>query len=691
MAALLNRLFLWQKFTLLAVLAFFLVSVPLTMYVSESNKAVNAAAAELRGLAPVRAVMNTVLRVQQHRGLSAMVLAGNDAAQAQRATKHEEVDKAIASMNGIAAEISHPEIAAQWKDASGRWTLLAGKITQRTVSGADSFAEHTALIVQMLKIGERIVDHYGLSLDPETDSYYLVDTALVQSPNLIEALARLRGKGASILTAKNASMDDRVMLMALVEKANERYAGIRNSLEKSIAANPSVQDKLAAPMRNTLALGDEVLRLATEQVVKPEQFTYAAPEYFAKLTDAITAQVQFYEAAADMLEDILAARKATLAYTEYALVGVVLLISLLAALLSYGIIRSISVPLHQAVAVAKQVASGDLTAQIDVRYNNETGELLQALKDMNKGLINIVTEVRGGTQTIASASGQIAAGNLDLSSRTEQQAGSLEETASSMEEITSTVKQNAENARQANQLALCASDVASKGGEMVSSVVETMSSINASSKRIVDIIGVIDSLAFQTNILALNAAVEAARAGEQGRGFAVVASEVRTLAQRSAAAAKEIKELINDSVGKVDAGTRLVDQTGTTMEEIVASIKRVSDIIAEITVASDEQRAGIMQVNDAVAQMDQVTQQNASLVEEAAAAAEALQEQAQNLAEVVSVFRLGDEQAMVKAPSNVTPLRTVRNISAPRLTAAGASRAPSVTATQVKRIGTTRA
>jgi len=619
------------------------------------------------------------------------VLAGNDAAQAQRATKHEEVDKAIASMNGIAAEISHPEIAAQWKDASGRWTLLAGKITQRTVSGADSFAEHTALIVQMLKIGERIVDHYGLSLDPETDSYYLVDTALVQSPNLIEALARLRGKGASILTAKNASMDDRVMLMALVEKANERYAGIRNSLEKSIAANPSVQDKLAAPMRNTLALGDEVLRLATEQVVKPEQFTYAAPEYFAKLTDAITAQVQFYEAAADMLEDILAARKATLAYTEYALVGVVLLISLLAALLSYGIIRSISVPLHQAVAVAKQVASGDLTAQIDVRYNNETGELLQALKDMNKGLINIVTEVRGGTQTIASASGQIAAGNLDLSSRTEQQAGSLEETASSMEEITSTVKQNAENARQANQLALCASDVASKGGEMVSSVVETMSSINASSKRIVDIIGVIDSLAFQTNILALNAAVEAARAGEQGRGFAVVASEVRTLAQRSAAAAKEIKELINDSVGKVDAGTRLVDQTGTTMEEIVASIKRVSDIIAEITVASDEQRAGIMQVNDAVAQMDQVTQQNASLVEEAAAAAEALQEQAQNLAEVVSVFRLGDEQAMVKAPSNVTPLRTVRNISAPRLTAAGASRAPSVTATQVKRIGTTRA
>jgi methyl-accepting chemotaxis protein len=259
---------------------------------------------------------------------------------------------------------------------------------------------------------------------------------------------------------------------------------------------------------------------------------------------------------------------------------------------------------------------------------------------MNSSLVKIVGDVRTGTDSMASASSQIASGNLDLSSRTEEQASSLEETASSMEEMTSTVKQNADNARQANQLAASASEVALRGGSVVAQVVDTMSSINESSKKIVDIIGVIDGIAFQTNILALNAAVEAARAGEQGRGFAVVASEVRNLAQRSAAAAKEIKGLIGDSVEKVDLGARLVEQAGTTMDEIVDSVKRVTDIMSEITCASQEQTSGIEQINQAISQMDQVTQQNAALVEEAAAAAESLQEQAGALAQVVSVFKL---------------------------------------------------
>ncbi|HZW20282.1 methyl-accepting chemotaxis protein [Noviherbaspirillum sp.] len=297
-------------------------------------------------------------------------------------------------------------------------------------------------------------------------------------------------------------------------------------------------------------------------------------------------------------------------------------------------------PVQYAVRVAKTVASGDLTSVIKVESKDETGELLQALKNMNEALVRIVDEVRKGTDTIATASTQISSGNLDLSSRTEQQASSLEETASSMEELTSTVKHNADNARHANQLASSASAVAIRGGNVVSEVVQTMSSINESSRKIVDIIGVIDGIAFQTNILALNAAVEAARAGEQGRGFAVVATEVRNLAQRSANAAREIKALIGDSVEKVEIGTRLVDQAGSTMNEVVDSVKQVSDIISEIAAASDEQRAGIEQVNQAISQMDQVTQQNAALVEEAAAAAESLQEQAGGLAQVVSVFKL---------------------------------------------------
>jgi len=303
--------------------------------------------------------------------------------------------------------------------------------------------------------------------------------------------------------------------------------------------------------------------------------------------------------------------------------------------------RSITRPLAHAVGLARQVASGDLTADIRAESRDEVGDLVLALKTMNDNLLKTVTEVRAGTETIVTASQQIASGNLDLSSRTEQQASSLEETASSMEELTSTVRQNADNARQANVLAKNASQIAAHGGEVVSQVVATMASINASSKKIGDIIAVIDGIAFQTNILALNAAVEAARAGEQGRGFAVVASEVRNLAQRSAAAAKEIRGLISDSVTKVEAGGRLVDEAGVTMQEIVQGIGRVTDIMADITSASAEQSTGIEQVNEAITQMDGVTQQNAALVEEAAAAAASLQEQATTLAQLVSVFNVG--------------------------------------------------
>jgi methyl-accepting chemotaxis protein len=339
---------------------------------------------------------------------------------------------------------------------------------------------------------------------------------------------------------------------------------------------------------------------------------------------------------------------------------------------------SITRPINEAVEIARHVASGDLTMRIDVDTAEETGQLLQALKDMNESLAKTVGEVRTGAETIATASQEIASGNLDLSSRTESQASSLEETASSMEELTSTVKANADNARQAGQLVMSASDVATKGGQVVGQVVDTMGSIKESSRRIADIISVIDGIAFQTNILALNAAVEAARAGEQGRGFAVVAAEVRNLAQRSAAAAKEIKSLIDDSVERVDAGSKLVDEAGQTMGEIVTSVKHVVDIMNEISSASHEQSSGIEQVNEAITQMDEMTQQNAALVEEAAAAAQSLLDQAQSLAASVSVFKISH---------NVTAAPAVKKMPvAPRRTAAASAPAKRVAAPRAKQL-----
>jgi methyl-accepting chemotaxis protein len=343
----------------------------------------------------------------------------------------------------------------------------------------------------------------------------------------------------------------------------------------------------------------------------------------------------------DIIENIASARNMMIA------------LGVLSVLIGIGfawwVTRSITVPVNRAVTIARNIAVGDLTTEVDATSGDEIGQLLNELKNMNGSLAGIVARVREGSDSIATGSSQIASGNADLSQRTEEQAANLQQTAASMEQLTATVQQNAETARQATQLAAGASQAATKGGVVVREVVSTMEDITASSKKIADIIGVIDSIAFQTNILALNAAVEAARAGEQGKGFAVVASEVRSLAQRSAEAAREIKRLIGESVEKVDAGSRLVNDAGASMTDIVTQVKRVNDLIGEISTASVEQSSGITQVGDAVAQLDQVTQQNAALVEESAAAAQSLKHQAASLADVVSVFKIGAKSELIAA------------------------------------------
>ena len=436
-----------------------------------------------------------------------------------------------------------------------------------------------------------------------------------------------------------------------------------------------------------LTLNDEFMRLhatmlsLSREMKKEEARALAVGPSAKVMADMMVALDKLVAINTDGGVRSSASADATYAGSRASLIGLLVGIVAVGMLLALWVARSVSRPLIEAVGVARQVAAGDLTAQVVVKSQDETGQLMQALKDMNASLQSLVGQVRSGTDTIATASSQIAAGNQDLSSRTEEQASSLEETASSMEELTSTVKQNADNARQANTMAQTSSSIAIEGGKVVSEVVGTMASINESSRKIVDIIAVIDGIAFQTNILALNAAVEAARAGEQGRGFAVVATEVRNLAQRSAAAAKDIKVLIGDSVEKVEAGSKLVDQAGRTMDDIVASITRVTDIMSEITAASSEQSAGIEQVNQAIAQMDQVTQQNAALVEEAAAAAESMQEQAASLSAVVSVFKLdvaGATASRPRAPVTVKAPAAVTPAAAPRQLASTARRAAPV-------------
>ncbi|MCI1015718.1 MCP four helix bundle domain-containing protein [Herbaspirillum sp. C7C2] len=443
------------------------------------------------------------------------------------------------------------------------------------------------------------------------------DILLTSDPERIKALA-------ADATAADRKMNEYLARLQQVARTEED----RRYVEAAIAARQAY-----VPARDQLMALAMAGRTDEARAFLPQQFMPVQIKYFIALDAMFDYQGGLMDAAGEAAtRDSASAR---LLINSLAVVAL-----LLATAVAWLVSRSISRPLGHAVGVARRVAEGDLSTQVEVTSRDETGELMAALKLMNENLRNIVGRVHQGSNTIHHAAGEIASGNLDLSARTEQQAGSLEETASAMEELTTTVRQNANNARQATQLASTASGIAVQGGSVVHRVVDTMADINASSRQIVDIIAVIDGIAFQTNILALNAAVEAARAGEQGRGFAVVASEVRSLAQRSASAAREIKTLIHDSVGKIENGSTLVQQAGSTMEDVVASVQRVNTIIAEISRASQEQSTGLEEINRAITQMDESTQQNAALVEQAAAAAQSMRDQAVQLQDVVGVFKL---------------------------------------------------
>ncbi|MCZ8220889.1 MAG: methyl-accepting chemotaxis protein [Acidovorax sp.] len=642
--SLLHRLNLLEKFLILGIIGLMMSALPTYLVVRDSLHAIDHARLEAQGVAPAQALTLLVQRMQVHRGLSVGMLGGDESLAARRPAARDAVNTALDDVSArfAAAKVPAAQMAT-WTQAQQTWRTLEQAVGARSIEQAQSTVQHTQLIAQLLQLNEALVHAYGLQIDPEADTHALVQASLAQAPMLGEKLGMLRAQGASALGKRELTPQGKGQLLVLQQRVAELQADTFRGLDRALQGNPDLQRALGSSVQAVQGQIQQSLQMAERDVINATELQLASKDYFDAFTRTIEALNALNNLSMASLDQGLQARVAGLQRNLlWVALALVLTLSATSAM-ALVFVRSMTGPLSQAVALSRAVAQGDLSGAPIPHGTNEVGQLLQALQQMRSQLTQVVRQVRGGSESVATASVQIAQGNTDLSARTESQASALEQTAASMEQLNATVRQNADSAQQASQLAASASTVATQGGEVVAQVVNTMQGINAASQKISDIIGVIDSIAFQTNILALNAAVEAARAGEQGRGFAVVASEVRNLAGRSAEAAREIKTLISASVERVEQGTALVDRAGSTMTEVVASIRRVTDIVGEISAASHEQSLGVAQVGEAVTQMDQVTQQNAALVEEMAAAASSLQNQAEDLVQVVSVFRLGGD------------------------------------------------
>ncbi|MFA7668742.1 MAG: methyl-accepting chemotaxis protein [Burkholderiaceae bacterium] len=654
MQILLNRLQLSHKYAIIGLLALIVMLIPTSIVVLDQSATARKASASVEYLVPVRQTLETIRLSQQARGLSSVYLNGSTGTAGNLASALESVQKAHdqADADMLAAGVD-AQTRARLRDLRGQMDTLGARVRAQGLDSAESFSAYSAIVARQLDVLADLVSATGLDLDAAPDTYPLINGLFGSLPQLTEHLGQTRALGSGLLARGIASETDRRQVTMTLALATDRLQDWEASLATAQRNNPLIETGLATALKQASDDTSRALSLTQREIIDARVLGHLPTDYFNAMTQAIDSQFTLASQAAATLSTLLDTRAAQAQWQLWQLVGGLTVLALAAFWLAVIITRSIIVSLNTSLSMARTVARGDLTSIAHIAGTDEVQQLLQALNDMNGSLIGMVDQVRGATDNIATAARQIAAGNQDLSERTVAQAASLEETAASMEQLTSTVTQNSENARTANSLTREATNVARRGGQAVLQFVDTMSAIRDTSSRISDIVGIIDGIAFQTNILALNAAVEAARAGEAGKGFAVVAAEVRSLAQRSATSAHEIRDLIGQSAAEVDSGSRLADAAGTTMREVLASIEQVGTLMNEIAIASTEQSSGIAQVNIAVGHMDGVTQQNAALVQEASAAADSLLEQADMLVHAISAFRLPDDS--IDTGQNASP------------------------------------
>jgi methyl-accepting chemotaxis protein len=591
-------------------------------------------------LPPAKAALKLIRLTQEHRALSSAVLSGNAGKTPQRQERQAMVEEAWRDLLVQMNTLSAPELNKSADLVQQEWKALAGEVSAASVTPADSAARHAKLVGHSLRMLEDIVDVSGLALDADPECYHLLTAAFRDIPRMAEKMGQARALGTSMIVQNAVTNDNSRALSTLLDTARSHGEDAVRDIEKSdILARTDARD-LNTAIETAKAAYATGQALVARVASSTDLSTMDSGAYIDGTTAAIQAQFVLVDQILQRLDDRLDGRlvdeRTRLGMTLGALVAMMAF----GAVISLLIVRVTSKAIGEAVQVAKALAAGDLSRSVHSEQRDEIGDLLRAMGSAMGHLQHTIGGIRSASESVATASGQIAQGNLDLSSRTEQQASSLQQTAASMEQMSATVSQNTTNAQAANRLATEASSEATHSGQVFSQVVTKMEDIKRASAKIAEINSVIDGIAFQTNILALNAAVEAARAGEQGRGFAVVAGEVRTLAQRSAQAAKEIKSLISNSTESVDAGYSLATETGQSIERLVSQVQKVSQFMSDIATGSEQQHLGITQVNQAVVQLDQTTQQNAALVEEASAAASSLSDQAAKLQQSVSQFKL---------------------------------------------------